>query len=117
MTAASRHIAPVDNKLKTDTIWMIWEILLLEASNRGALIKKIINAMLEVFCIKYKSGSKRKRRFLLYNVISLLTERVDHTIPIFNEEGKIETIKNKKELIFRNMQLTHHLTMKESIHH
>ena len=28
------------------------------------------------------------------NVISLLTERVDHTIPIYTDEGKIQTIKN-----------------------
>ena len=104
LTAASRHIAPVDNKLKTDTIWMIWEILLLEAANRGALIKKITNAMLEVFCIKYKSGSKRKRRFLMYNVISLLTERVDHTIPIYTDEGKIQTIKNKINVIYKQIK-------------
>lgn len=104
LLAASRHIAPVENKLKTDIIWMIWEIFLLEAGNRGGTAKKIIIALLEIFCIKYTSGTKRKRRFLMYNVISLLTEPVDYTIPIFTEEKKIDTIKNKIDIIYKQIK-------------
>ena len=59
---------------------------------------------MEIFCIKYTSGTKRKRRFLMYNVISLLTEPVDYTIPIFTEEKKIDTIKNKIDIIYKQIK-------------
>jgi len=104
LMATPRHIAPIENKLKSDIIWMIWEIFLLEAENRGGATKKIISALLEIFCIKYTSGTKRKRRFLMYNVISLLTESVDYTIPIFTEEKKIDTIKNKIDIIYKQIK-------------
>ena len=35
LVCATRQIANVENKFQKDIIWMIWEILLLEASNRG----------------------------------------------------------------------------------
>lgn len=104
LMAAPRHIAPVENKMKTDIIWMIWEIFLLEAENRGGITKKIVSSLLEIFSIKYTSGTKRKRRFLMYNVISLLTEPVDYNISIFTEEKKIDTIKNKIDIIYKQIK-------------
>ena len=104
LTAASRYIAPVDNKMTTDIIWIIWDILLLEAVNRSATVKKITNAALEIFCIQYKSGCKRKRKMILYNIISLLTEKVDYSIPIYVDESKIETIKNKIDIIYKQIK-------------
>ena len=69
-----RQIANVDEKLKKDIIWMVWELILMEASNRGRNIKKLIEALLEIFSIRYKKGCKKKRRFIIYNAISLITE-------------------------------------------
>lgn len=104
LMAASRHIAPVDNKMATDIIWIIWDIFLLEAVNRSTTVKKITDAALEIFCIQYKAGCKRKRKMILYNIISLLTEKVDYSIPIYVDEGKIETIKNKIDIIYKQIK-------------
>ena len=78
---------------------MVWELLLIEASNRGRNIKKLVEALLDIFSIRYKKGCKKRRRFIMYNAISLITEDVNFKRPIFNDEDKIELVKNKIDII------------------
>lgn len=99
-----RQIANVDEKLKKDIIWMVWELILMEASNRGRNIKKIVEALLEIFSIRYKKGCKKKRRFIIYNAISLITEDTNFKRPIFNDESKIEVVKSKIDVIYRQIK-------------
>ena len=40
----------------------------------------------------------------MYNVISLLTEPVDYNISIFTEEKKIDTIKKKINIIYKQIK-------------
>jgi hypothetical protein len=102
--AHNRDIGKVEKKFRNDIVWMLWEIFLLEATDRGGLTNKIIIALLDIFCIHYKSGVKRKRKFLMYNVISLLTENPNYNIKIYTEEGKIENIKSKIDLIYKQIK-------------
>jgi hypothetical protein len=102
--AHNRNIGNVEKKFKVDIVWMLWEIFLLEAVERGGLTHKIINALLDIFCIHFKSGIKRKRKFLMYNVISLLTETPNFNIQIYTEENKIENIKSKINLIYKQIK-------------
>lgn len=102
--AHNRDIGKVENKFRNDIVWMLWEIFLLEATDRGGLTNKIIIALLDIFCIHYKSGIKRKRKFLMYNVISLLTENPNYNIKIYTEEDKIENIKSKIGLIYKQIK-------------
>ena len=104
LDCVTRQIANVENKYQKDIIWMIWELLLLEASNRGRHIKKVVDALLSIFSIKYKSGCKKRRRYLMYNAISLITETPKLNINIFNEEHKIESVKQKINIIYRQIK-------------
>ena len=99
-----RQVANVDEKLKKDIIWMIWELILIEATNRGINIKKIVNALLDIFSIRYKKGYKKRRRFIIYNAISVITEDINFKIPIFNDQEKIGFVKNKIDLIYRQIK-------------
>ena len=67
-------------------------------------MKKVMKALLEIFCIQYRPGMKRKRRYLLYFAISLLVEESNPNIKIFTEEAKIENIKNKIDVIYRQIK-------------
>jgi len=99
-----RHFASVDTKLKSDPIWMIWEILLIEAANRSKAVKKLADALLDLFTIKYKAGSKRKRKFILYNTVSLITEVVRFDTPIYTETDKIEVMKQNIDVIYKQIK-------------
>ena len=59
---------------------MIWECLLLESKKRSKGMIKIMRALLNLFCLKYTPGTRRKRKYLIYYVINLLTEPLDDKI-------------------------------------
>ena len=99
-----RQIANVDEKLKKDIIWMVWELILMEAANRGRNIKKLVGALLDIFSIRYKKGCKKRRRFIMYNAISLITEDVNFNKPIINDEEKVEIVKSKIDVIYKQIK-------------
>ena len=98
-----REFAPVESKLQKDIIWIVWDILLQETAGTQNM-KKVMKALLEIFCIRYRAGMKKKRRYLLYFAISLLIETSNPMIPIVTEEAKIEAIKSKINVIYRQIK-------------
>jgi len=99
-----RLFANVDNKFQMEIIWMIWDAILCESEKRDKNINKIIKSLLNLFCIKYSSGCKKRRKYILYFACNLLTEKVDISIPIIQEKQKIEIIVNKINIIYREIK-------------
>ena len=99
-----RLFAKVDNKFQKEIIWIIWDALLCEAENRDKTIIKIIKALLNLFSIKYSTGCKKRRKYILYFACNLLTEKVDVSIPIIQEKAKIEVVVNKINIIYKEIK-------------
>uniref|UniRef100_A0A6C0III3 Uncharacterized protein n=1 Tax=viral metagenome TaxID=1070528 RepID=A0A6C0III3_9ZZZZ len=102
--AETRTIAPVLDKFNKDPIWIIWDILLHACEDKPPLLKKILNALLELFSIKYTTGVKKKRRFIIYFAINLLTEHIDFNIPIINNKDSIDAIMKKIGLVYKDVK-------------
>jgi len=104
----TRQIAPIQDKFKNDIIWIIWDIILKEVSKekikRPPLIKKIINSLLDIFSIKYSSGVKKRRKYLLYFSISLLTDPVDLTVEIIKNKEEIDKIVKKIAVVYKDVK-------------
>lgn len=77
-----RTFANVANSYQTDVIWMLWEIVLDESKRLSPLHLKIVKSLLDLFSIRYSTGMKRKRRFILYNAIMLICEPFSSKTPI-----------------------------------
>ena len=60
-----------------DIIWIIWDALIKEAKNKSASYSKLIFALLNLYCIKYSPGCKKRRKYIIYFGISVLIENVD----------------------------------------
>ena len=60
-----RRNMPVESKQQKDIIWMIWECLLLEANERSKGLHKIMNSLLSLFCLRYKPGVRKRRKYLI----------------------------------------------------
>ena len=99
-----RLFANVNDKFQMEIIWMIWDAILCESEKRDKYINKIIKSLLNLFCIKYSSGYKKRRKYILYFACNLLTEKVDISIPIIQEKQKIEIIVNKINIIYREIK-------------
>ena len=95
-----RRQYPVEGKYQLNMIWIIWDVLFSEAKKRNNGIIKIIEALKDIFCIKYSSGTNTKRKFIIYNAISLLTESYELTIPIIKDKNMVEKIKKQIDKIY-----------------
>jgi hypothetical protein len=101
----TRQFAPIQDKFKNDIIWIVWDIILHECSSKNnPLITKIINALLEIFSIKYSSGVKKRRKFLIYFAISVLTDPMDLTIDIIANKKELDTIIKKIGVVYKDVK-------------
>jgi hypothetical protein len=103
--AERRTTFPVEQKYQNDSIWIIWEIIQINISEMQSDIhSKIVDALLEMFCLRYTSSIKKKRKYILYYCISLLTEKYDIDIPIWNDRNHIRSIVDKIDIVYKEIK-------------
>lgn len=101
-----RSWAKVESKFQKDSIWLIWDIVLARAEEKGCKATlQIIRSLLDMFCLRYTTDVKRTRKFILYNCIGLLTGPVDLTIPIWNDKTVITDITDKINVIYKEIKV------------
>ena len=100
-----RTFAMVDEKCVKEPIWMIWDVLFkANAEKKSEISDKILKSIFELFCIRYTSGVKKKRKYLLYFAISLLTDTFDSTIDIIENKTSVDNITKKINLIYKEIK-------------
>ena len=101
----TRQFAPIQDKFKNDIIWLVWDIILQECSSKkNPLLMKIINALLEIFSIKYSTGVKKRRKFLIYYAISILTDPLDLSIEIIANKTELDAIIKKIGVVYKDVK-------------
>jgi hypothetical protein len=83
-----RTWAQVENKHQKDLIWLIWDAIMNQMTSKSEFIQKTMHSLLQLFCIKYTTGSCKKRRYLLYFAVGLLTEPVQENIELISIDNK-----------------------------
>lgn len=95
----------VENKHRDNMIWIVWDILLDYCGLlNNELISKTIHALKTLFCIKYTEASNKKRRYLLYYSISLLTEHVNTNVEILPNREVLQSVLNQIETIYKQIK-------------
>ena len=89
--------------MQTDPIWMIWDVIFIEADRRK-MNNKVLQSLLNLFCIRYNASAKRKRIYLLYFAVSLLTERYDVKKDVIQNKEAIDVIKKQIDAIYREIK-------------
>lgn len=98
-----RSFVNVEEKFQKSCIWMIWDCFFYTQKNRHKceIIEKILKSLFDLFCIKYTSGVNKKRKYLLYFAISLLTEKFNKNINIIANKESINNIVSKIDLTYK----------------
>ena len=101
-----RNNIPVDSKYQMDIIWLIWDVLLKESTKRSRIIQKIINSLLSLFTLKYTSGCHRKRKYILYFVVSILCENivVEEEIIRVKQKEIVYSVLKKIDMIYKQIK-------------
>jgi len=94
----------VEFKLQNDMVWMIWEAFMQQSQLRGTYIESLMASLLKLFSIRYTSACSKKRRFLFYFAISLLTDPVPTHIEITTKRDIIEIVINGIDEIYRQIK-------------
>jgi hypothetical protein len=95
----------VSDKYHRDIIWLIWEGLNIQVENMGnPFIKKLMDSLMSIFCIKYTTGACKKRRYLLYFAIALLTEPVSTDIELMPKKDLVKNTVDKIGEIYKQIK-------------
>jgi hypothetical protein len=85
-----RASIPVENKYQRDIIWVVWDTLQYYCELKQIpILDKIMAALLRLFCVKYTTGSCKRRRYLLYFAVALITEPFDIHVEMISTENKV----------------------------
>jgi hypothetical protein len=96
----------VENKCRNNIIWIIWDILMDYASiQNNQLIEKTMESLVQLFCIKFTDASPKKRRYLLYYAVSLITETVNTNVEILPNKVILQNVTDKIETIYKQIKV------------
>ena len=104
----SRMFANVDPKCRNDIIWILWDAIFHYSNDKTDFIQKTILSLFNLFCIKYTTASCKKRRYLLYFAVSLLTESVRTDIELINNKTVVATVVQKINSIYKQIKKNEH---------
>jgi len=99
-----RSNMPVDEKFQMDPIWILWELILKNSQSLDNIKIKILNSILKLYCLKYTPGVKKRRRYLIYYAISILTEKYDTKIEITKDKELIENVVQKINAVYKQIK-------------
>lgn len=63
-----------------------------------------MNSLLTLYCLRYTPGVKKKRKYLLYFAISLVTERYNTQIEIIHDKSLVDNIVKKIDLVYKEIK-------------
>jgi len=89
-----------------DPIWFIWDIILLASAERNPLVGSVIQSLLSLFTLRYIPSAAKKRKYLVYFAISMVTDVVDLEQGIIKETNKsqLEVVSSKIETIYKQIK-------------
>jgi hypothetical protein len=103
----ARPFVNVEKKYRNDTIWILWDILFHYSSlTNNQYIDALMKSIFNIFCIKYTTASCKKRRYLLYFAVAVLTESVPTNIDVMNNKPLIQSIIDKINSIYKQIKKT-----------
>jgi hypothetical protein len=108
-TKCEPRVYSVENKFRGDIIWLIWDTILECSSNHHTeLVQKIISAILELFCVKYTTATSKKRRYLLYFAVALMTEPYSMTGEIIADKTVLESVVSHIGNVYKQIKKNEH---------
>lgn len=100
-----RDFVNVENKFSRDIIWILWDALLHYSDQmNNTFIDKLMNGLFDIFSIRYTTASCKKRRYLLYFAVALLTEPVPTNIELIQKKDVIDNVLEKIDQIYKQIK-------------
>jgi len=100
-----RILTEMPDKSQKDVIWIVWDLLIKEAErSHKPVVVKIVKSLVSLFAMRYSAGVKKKRRYLLYLAVSLLTTPVNTGIKIYENKAAIDSVVERVDAVYRQVK-------------
>jgi hypothetical protein len=100
-----RRDFPVENKFQCDIVWILWEAIQHYCEDsKNPYISKLMKAVLTLFCIKYTTASCKKRRYLFYFAVALITEPVPTNIELISDKETVSAVLDNIDQIYKQIK-------------
>jgi len=104
-TCDTRTDIPVENKYQTNIIWIVWDALFKYSDAiDNPYITQLLTSLQSIFCIKYTPASNKKRRYLLYFAVAIITETVPTDVPLMSNKPLVTNIVGQINLIYKQIK-------------
>ena len=95
----------VEHKYQKDIIWILWDAIeyqLVEMKND--FLHKLAKSLKTLFCIKYTTAACKKRRYLLYYAVALVTEPIPSGIELVTNKSTVQSVIEKIDEIYKQIK-------------
>jgi hypothetical protein len=111
-----RSDMPVDSTRQMDIVWIIWEILIYR-TKQNKIMNKIIMSLLNIFSLQYTNACSRRRKYLLFCAVELLTTSVNMECEIVREKDKVGLIMSKIDGVYKQIKVNEHTPNTDYLFH
>lgn len=95
-----RHINNIEEKYRKDVVWVIWEVINKEISNRVMFkdkLEKVLGGLFKTYLYQWEPSSKTTRRNYLIYAVVLLTDNIDWNVEICKDKVFIKGLVLKSD--------------------
>lgn len=111
-----RSDMPVDSVRQMDIVWIIWEILI-SRSQQNKIMNKIVMSLLSLFSLQYTNACARRRKYILFCAVELLTTTVNMECEIVREKDKVGLIMGKIDGVYKQIKINEHVPNTDYLFH
>lgn len=98
-----------ETKYRSDIIWLLWDVVFdVCAKMDNKIVSTVIDALHNLFCVKYTTACGKKRRYLLYFVVELFTEHVEFAGTIVADKAVLESVVSQINNIYKQIKKNEH---------
>ena len=101
---ARRNYPEVPSEFQKDCIWIIWEIIKKYSENKSKIILKINDSLFKIYSLRFTPTIKKKRKYILYYAINILTENYDLNKKVIEDIKIIENLIKKMSIIYKQVK-------------
>ena len=96
---------PIEAKFRSDVIWVLWDAIMYYGETLNIpLVTKTLQSLLRLFCIRYTNACGKRRKYMLYYAISLITETVPVNIHLVENKDLLSSGLSKVNFIYKQVK-------------
>lgn len=99
----------VDVKYRSDIIWLIWDVFQdVSIKRNDVFLTRMMDTLEELFCIRYTTACGKRRRYLLYFAVGLLTEPGVRDGVIVADKTVLQNVVDQINNIYKQIKKNEH---------